>query len=214
MQPFKVLLAYKQKLFIQLIRKSLEDIPGLKVIGEVDSSLNVLELLKKTPADLIIMSIESVQDIDPLKEIKRKYPKVKILILTKENSKEILLKAIVAGVDGYMLTENTYSDLIVAINMIRQGGRFFSNIITGKMIDIIRGDLEDKNIPMSLSNREIQVLKLRCEGNSNKDIADSLSITNKTVACHLEHIKKKLKLKTISDLRQYLIEHGFLARYA
>ncbi len=212
MQPFKVVIAEKQKLIVELIKKSFEDIPGLKAVGDVDSSLNLVELLKKTPTDLIIMDIESLQDLNPVKEIKRNYPRVKILILTKEKSKEILLKAIFAGVDGYILTENTYSDLIVAINMIRQGGRFFSHIITEKLIDTFRGDMRDKIIMRNLSDREIEVLKLRCEGNSYKHIAECLSITTKTVAAHLEHIKKKLELRTNSDLREYLTEYGFLER--
>ena len=81
---------------------------------------------------MVILDINDRQQIEIIEQIKRIYPEVKILILSMEKSKRMLLQAILANVDGYMLKENTYSDLITAIEMIRQGGSYFCNQISAK----------------------------------------------------------------------------------
>lgn len=210
MPPFRVVIGDKQKLFLQAIRKNIEGIPDIEVIGEVYSVLNLLDIMKKSTVDLIIMDVENLQDIETLKEIKESYPEIKILILNMTKSKELLMQAILLKVDGYMITENAYSDLITAIHKISQGERYFCNIISGIMADIIHYELIRKVDRGLLSDREITVLTLRCKANSSAKIAELLSISPKTVACHITNIKKKLGIKTTSELMQYAIKHGHL----
>ena len=210
MPPFRVVLADKQKLFLQSLRTNIGEIPGIEVIEEVYSGINLLEIIKKTTIDMIIIDVENLQDLEAVKEIKQAYPKIKILILSMIKSKELLLQAILANVDGYMFTENAYSDLIKAIQVIRQGASYFCNISSVKMAEIIRELVNQKSAKKELTNREISVLTLRCAGNSYIKIAELLSIMPNTVKNHMDNIKKKLNLRTIPGLIEYAIKKGYL----
>ena len=159
---------------------------------------------------MVILDINDRQQIEIIEQIKRIYPEVKILILSMEKSKRMLLQAILANADGYMLKENTYSDLITAIEMIRQGGSYFCNQISGKMAEIIRDKFGNKIVPKGLSPLQLKVLILRCESKSYKEIAEILSLSDHTVRNYLASIKKKLNLRTQTDLIRYAIEQGYI----
>lgn len=210
MPPFRVVLSDNQLLFLQSIKKNLEEIPDLEVIGQVVTGPELLDLLKKSPTDMVILDVRNRQQIEIVEQMKRMYPEVKILILTMEKSKRLLLQAILANADGYMFKENAYSDLINAIGKIRQGGSYFCNIISGKMADIIREEFSSKIVLKPLSPIQLKVLILRCESKSYKDIAELLSLSYNTVRNYMVIIKNKLNIRTQSDLIKYAIEQGYI----
>ncbi len=211
MPPFRVVIADKQKLFFQLIRKTIEDIPDMAVIGDIDSGLNLLGLLNKTAADLLVIGAENLQDMDQVRDIKTTYPNIRILIITEENSKAFLLQAIYAGVDGFLLTESSYSELLSSLNTIRDGRKYFCSLSSEKMADIIRTDMRPKIIKGLLSEKEISVLKLRCKGYSLKEVGDLLSLSANTIENHLYRIKKKLNIRSKSELMQFAVKQGYLS---
>ena len=210
MPPFRVVLSDNEILFLQSIKKNLEEIPDLEVIGQIITDPELLDFLKKSPTDMVILDVHNRQQIEIVKQIKMIYPKLKILILTMEKSKRWLLQAILANADGYMLKENTYSDLISAIGKIRQGGSYFCNIISGKMADIIRDEFSRKIVRKPLSPMQLKVLIFRCESKSYKEIAELLSLSYNTVRNYMVTIKAKLNLRTQSDLIKYAIEQGYI----
>jgi two-component system, NarL family, response regulator NreC len=208
MTPFRVVLANGQILFLQSIRKNLEEVPGLEIIGEVCGAPELWKILKKCPTDMVVLDADNLQQIEMIKEIKRLYPTIKILVLMVEKSK-FLLQAILARADGYLLKENAYSELINAIDKIRQGGTYFCNIISGKMADIIRTEMSDK-IKKTLTTKQIKILTLRCESKSCREIAELLSLSPSTVRNYMTNIKRKLNIKAQSDLLTYAIRQGFI----
>jgi DNA-binding NarL/FixJ family response regulator len=212
MPPCRVVLSDNQTLFLQSLKKNLEEIPDLEVIGQVVTEKDLLDFVEKSTPDLVILDVGNLQQIEIVRQIKRSYPKTKILILTMEKSKNLLLQAILANTDGYMLKENTYSDLITAIQIIRQGGNYFCNIITAKMADIIRDEFTHKVSIKPLSHMQQKVLILRCESKSYKEIADLLSLSYNTVRNYMVTIKSKLNLRTQSDLMKYAIEQGYISQ--
>ena len=211
MPPFRVVLSDNQLLFLQSIKKNLEEIPDLEIIGQVVTGPELLDLLKKSPTDMVILDVYNRQQIEIVEQMKRMYPEVKILILTMEKSKRLLLQAILANADGYMLKENAYSDLITAIEKIRQGGSYFCTIISSKMADIIRETFSSKFDRKLLSPMQLKVLILRCESKSYKEIAELLSLSFNTVRNYMVTIKSKLNLTTQSDLIKYAIEQGYIS---
>jgi DNA-binding NarL/FixJ family response regulator len=210
MQPFRVVLSDNEILFLQSIKKNLEEIPDLEVIGQVVTGPELLDFIKKSPTDMVIVDVHNREQIEIVKQIKMIDPKVKILVLTMEKSKRWLLQAILANADGYMLKENTYSDLITAIDNIRQGGGYFCNIISCKMADIIREEFSSKIVRKPLSPVQLKVLMLRCESKSYKEIAKLLSLSYNTVRNYMTTIKIKLNLRTQSELIKYAIEQGYI----
>jgi len=210
MPPFRVVLANDQLVSLQSIKKNLEKIPDLEVIGEVVTGPELLDFLKKAPPDLVILDVHNRQQNEIVEQMKRIYPKVKVLILTMKRSKKLLLKAILANVDGYMLEENTYSDLVTAIDIIRHGGSYFCNIIYSEMADIIRNEFSGKLVRHLLSPMQIKVLILRCESKSYKEIAKLLSLSYNTVRNYMVNTKNKLGIRTQADLIKYAIEQGYI----
>jgi DNA-binding NarL/FixJ family response regulator len=210
MPPFRVVLADDEILFLQSIKKNLDEIPEVDVIGQIVADSDLLEFLKKSPADLVIMDVHHQEQMEIVKQIKMIYPEVKILILTMGKSKKWLLQAILAHTDGYMLKENKYTDLITAIERIRKGGSYFCTIISSKMAEIIREEFSSKIVKKLLSAVQLKVFLLRCEAKSYKEIAKLLSLSPNTVRNYMVTIKHKLNLKTQADLIKYAIEQGHI----
>ena len=212
MATYKIVLADDHPLFREGIKRIIEGIPGVQVVGEVGEGLALLELLKKSVPDLIILDISmpKMQGIEAAHKIKTLYPQVKILILTMHKSKEHLHSAISAGADGYLLKENAYADLISAIEVIQEGNTYISNLVYGHMVDFFRKQRREwVQRPKVLSSREKKVLALIAEGNSRKEIGEKLGITVSTVQSHRDNIKKKLSIKRTAELIKYAIEEGY-----
>jgi DNA-binding NarL/FixJ family response regulator len=138
--PLKIILAEDHLLFREMIRESIQKVPDLEVIGEVGDGLELLALLKTSAPDLIILDIAmpKLQGIEAAKEIKKLYPEIKILILTMHKSSEHVYRAISAGVEGYLLKENAYADLLSAIETVKAGKKYISSLISEQVADIIR----------------------------------------------------------------------------
>jgi DNA-binding NarL/FixJ family response regulator len=212
MTTYKIVLADDHVLFREGIKRIIEGLPGVQIVGEVGDGLALLELLKKSVPDLIILDISmpNLQGIEAAHKIKNLYPQVKILILTMHKSKEHLHRAISVGADGYLLKENAYADLISAIEVIHEGNTYISNLVYGHMVDFFRKQRRDwVQRPKVLSARERKVLVLISEGNSRKEIAEKLGITVSTVQNHRDNIKKKLNIKNTAELIKYAIEEGY-----
>lgn len=213
MQPYQIVLADDHLLFREGVKRIIEAYPELKVVGEVNDGLMLLELLKISPPGIVILDISmpNLQGIEATREIKTLCPEVKVLILTMHKSKEHLYRAISAGAEGYLLKEDAHTDLITAIKTIQAGGTYISPLIGDQMTDIfvekLRGKLESPTGP--LTNREIQVLQLVAEGKTSKEIADLLFISMMTVQNHRTNIKRKLNIKKNADLVKYAIEKGY-----
>ncbi len=213
--PYKILLADDHVLFREVIKESIQRIPGLEVVGGVNDGLELLDFLKTTVPNMIVLDITmpNLQGIEVAREIKRLYPTVKILVLTMHKSREHVFRAISAGADGYLLKENAYADLISAINTIREGKNYISSLISKQMADIIRwqtsgGGRGDNLEP--LTPREMQVLKYIADGKTSKEIAGILAISTLTVYNHRINMKKKLRIKRNADLIKYALEQGYL----
>ncbi len=157
---------------------------------------------------MVVLEADNLQQIEMVKEVKRIYPTVKILLIMAEKSK-LLLQAILARADGYLLKENAFSDLINAIEKIRQGRSYFCDIISGKVADMIRDGMSNK-IKKRLTAKQIKVLTFRWESKTCREIAELLSLSPSTVRNYITNIKRKLNLKTESDLVTYATRQGYI----
>ena len=204
MLPYRILLADDHVLFREVIKKAIAETPGLEVSGEVSDGLELLSLLKESVPDLIILDIgmPNLSGLEAAKEIKDKYSQVKILILTMHKSLGHIRGALDAGVDGYLLKENAYGDLLTAIQVVKQGGVYISPLIHGQLRDFLR---EEKQLdqPKPLSQRELEVLSLVANGMSYKEISQRLDISLSTIRGHIYNIKQKLKVKRTAQLIRY-----------
>jgi DNA-binding NarL/FixJ family response regulator len=212
LQPYRLLLAEDHIIFRELIKRSLKEIPGLEVVGEVSDGRELLESVESLNPHMVILDIglPSLSGLDAAKKIKEKHPEIKILLLTMYKSRDHLTRALEVGVDGYLLKEDAFKDLLTAIGMIRAGKSYLSKLLHQQMLE--RFVQKSRNKPRDakpLSPREIEVLKCLAEGKSSKEIAASLLISESTVRIHLRNIKKRLLTKTNVDLVRYALKHGY-----
>jgi len=228
MKPYRILLAEDHILFRDLIKKSLCEVPDLEVVGEVGDGLQLLKSAKALKPHMIILDIglPSLSGIEAARTIKQDNPNIKILFLTMFKSRDHLKHALDAKVDGYLLKENAFKDLITAIKLIRRGEIYISNIMLQKMADYIQhetwsvspveGDIGDKEIEINelpedieLTGREKEVLRYFAQGKTYKNIAELLSINYLTARNYIIMIKKKLHIKNNVDLIKYAINNGY-----
>ena len=228
MKSYRILLAEDHLLFRELIKKSLEVIPDIKIVGEVGDGLQLLESVKVLKPQMIILDIgmPGLSGIEAAKTIKQDNPEIKILLLTMYKSKDHLKHALDAKVDGYLLKENTFKDLTTAIEMIRKGEMYICNIMLQLISDYIRkdtwntpsesGDFSDQasdinelQSEMTLTPRESEVLIYFAQGRSLKNIAELLSINYRAVSYYIATIKQKLHIKNNVDLIKYAIKNNY-----
>jgi DNA-binding NarL/FixJ family response regulator len=211
---YKIVLAEDHVLVREGIKKIIEALPGLQIVGEVGDGLELLELLKGLAVDMVILDISmpSLPGIEVTREIKKAYPVVKVLILTMHKKKEYLDNAIAAGVDGYLLKEDAPKELLNAIEKIRQGMIYVSPLLSSDLATLyVQSRRQDPDEPLEpLSPREIEIITLIAEGKSSKEIASILFLSFRTIQNHRTKIMKKLNLKKNTDLVRYAIRKGYM----
>ena len=216
--PFSILLADDHVMFRRGVRRIIQSIDDVEVVGEASDGFELLELLKKTSPQLVILDISmpNLRGLEATREIKIINPAVKVLILTMHKDKEYLYHAFSAGAEGYLLKEDADSELISAIDTLRRGGTYISPLLSTQLADLFmqksRPGAEQMTSPREpLTTREREIIKLIAEGKSSKEVADLLFISSRTVQHHRANIMRKLNLKKTADLVKYALQKGYTA---
>jgi DNA-binding NarL/FixJ family response regulator len=217
MANYQVILADDHAIFREGLKLVLGKRSDLTVAGEASDGLELLAMLKHGPSpDLVILDISMprLRGIEAIREIKDINQKIKILVLTMHRDEHLLCEAFVAGADGYVLKEDVTTELFGAMDAVLRGEGHISSLLDrelkGAWINLFRGQkvaMPDDN----LSVREKEVLKLVAEGASNKQIADSLFLSVRTVDHHRAKIMEKLNLKSAVELIRYAISKGYIS---
>jgi DNA-binding NarL/FixJ family response regulator len=169
------------------------------------------------PVNVLIINMHSVDGpvVDLLKKIQQSYPKVKTLVVSVHNTEEMVLKTIKAGANGFLANDAEKDDLLEAIYTIRNGFDYFSksiaHILVNRYVDGIKND--DKALRPNMQNlsaRQIEILKLWGANYSNKEIAEKLFISLRTVETHKNHIMQKFNLKTTVDMVKFGIRNKLI----
>jgi DNA-binding NarL/FixJ family response regulator len=214
MQPYLLVLADDHTMFRQGIKRIIGTRADLKIIGEANDGLELLELMKKVKPNLVVLDISmpNLRGLEATREIRRCYPDVKILILTMHKSRAYVHHAIQDGAQGYLLKEDADTEFFAAIDAIRNGKTYLSPLILPEILPLLtaRGSkCEPTACPDPLTSRERQVVKLLAEGKSNKEIAELLFISVRTVEHHRTNAMVRLNIKKTIDLVKYAIEAGY-----
>ena len=214
MDPYRVVLADDHLLFREGMKRLIDEMPGVEVIGEASDGLELLALLKQSSPDLAIIDISmpNLRGIEAAREITTLYPRTEVLILTMHKSKEYLYHSISAGAKGYLLKEDSDAELFSAIKTIRNGGIYLTHTMAGELAEDLSQILGGKGQIRGelLTTREREVLKLIAEGKSNHEIAELLYISRRTAENHRANIMKKLKARKPADLVRYASERGII----
>ncbi len=211
----RIVIAEDHKILRQGLRSLLSMSDELEVVGEAGDGMSAIWTIRETEPDLVLLDLNmpKMDGIAVIKEIKQQSPETKILALTMYTKENYILEVFNSGGDGYCLKSAGQEDLMMAIKAVLAGKHYVSPEISGLVLE---GYLESrKKIKMKssfdiLTQREKEVLKLVGEGYQNKEIADYLCISPKTVEKHRANIMQKLDLHTASELTAYAIEKGLV----
>ena len=213
----RIVLADDHTILREGLRALLSAVPNFEIVAEAGDGREAVRCVEKLGPDLLLMdlSMPRMSGMDAISEIKKRFPAIKIIALTVHKTEEYLMATLQAGVDGYVLKDATHDELVMAIHNVMAGKPYLSPGISGKVIE---GYLEGKEGSLSvsswqkLSQREREVLKLIAEGYKNKEIAEDLCISLKTVEKHRANLMKKLDLHNAATLTVYAMERGLVSR--
>ena len=213
----RIVLADDHTILREGLRALLSTNADFEVVGEAEDGREAVRCVEKLEPDLLLMdlSMPRMSGMDAISEIKKRHPDTRIIALTVHKTEEYLLTTLQAGADGYVLKDATHDELVMAIHNVVSGKSYLSPGISEKVIE---GYLEGKESSSSitswqkLSQREREVLKLIAEGYKNKEIAEDLCISLKTVEKHRANLMKKLDLHNAAGLTVYAVERGLVSR--
>jgi two-component system response regulator NreC len=211
----RVLLAEDHTIVRKGLRSLLESAAGIEVIGEAKDGREAVEKVGQLRPDLVLMDITmpGLNGLEATRQIKKRFPEVKVLILTVHATEEYIFQILRAGASGYVVKQAAPAELLSAIQSVCQGQYFLSPSISRTVIEEYIRQAEAMAEPDSydqLTDREREVLQLIAEGHSNQEIADLLHISVKTVETHRAHLMDKLDLHSAAELTQYAIRKGVI----
>ncbi len=208
----KVMLADDHVLIREGIRQLLEFDGTIEVIDEANDGIECLDKIVQSKPDVLLLDINMPKKngIEVLEEIKKNNLQVKVLILTVHNEVEYLLRAVDIGVDGYILKDSESIELKKAINSLMNGENYIQpNLIPALNNKLISRD-NDKDKIEALTKRELEVLKCVANGMFNKDIADKLLISERTVKNHITSIFKKIDVVDRTQAAVFAIKNDII----
>ncbi|TCL57276.1 LuxR family two component transcriptional regulator [Kineothrix alysoides] len=211
----KVMLVDDHILMREGIKNLLEFDGSIEVISEASDGVECLDNLKHIIPDIILLDINmpNKNGIEVLTEIKKKGMSVKILMLTVHNEVEYLLKAIDIGADGYILKDTESAELKRAISYIIQGENYIQpSLIPALNSRLVNRDVDKEKID-SLTRRELEVLIQVSNGMFNKEIANSLDISERTVKNHISNIFKKIEVNDRTQAAVFAIKNNLIQLY-
>ena len=211
----KIVIAEDQTIVRKGLRSLLEPEENIEIVAEAGDGLEAVRCVEQYSPDLVLLDLAmpKMSGLSALKDIKERFNDTRILVLTFHTSEEYILEAFGSGADGYCLKNDTYSELLTAINSLLAGKSYISPSVSGKVLEgYLEGRQTLKKVTSweSLTKREREVLKLVGEGYSSVKIGEMLNISPKTADKHRSNIMNKLNLHSASSLTAYAIEKGLV----
>jgi DNA-binding NarL/FixJ family response regulator len=207
----RVIVADDHVIFRQGLLKLLQSLQHIVVAGEAGTGRETVTLITRKKPDIAILDI-SMPELDGfgiLEHIKSQGIQTRVIFLTMYRDALIAKKALQAGVSGYVLKDNAFEDLLYAIKTVSAGGTFISPSVSKSILGSPADEGREQQV---LTLRECEVLRLIASGLTNRQIADRLFISVKTVETHRSNIMQKLDVHTIADLVRYAIKTGLIEK--
>ena len=206
-EPINILLVDDHAIVIDGIAALLSNNPSYHIVGKAGDGQKALDIMAGAKTDVVITdySMSGMDGFTLIRNIKKAHPGVKIIMLSMHDEPSIVRDVLRTGIDSYILKKYTHLELMTAIEVVTGGGQFWSpevnKILLGKMQPDTQGHITE---------REMEVLKLLVSGMTNKKIAGSLFISERTVETHRKNLLRKTNCTNIVGLVKYVQAHGLM----
>ncbi len=203
----KILLVEDHAIVREGIKGLISQQEDIKVVAECADAEETLTVLQTVTPDLILCDINlpDMDGIDLIVQIKKKYPSIKIIILSSHTEEYFVLKALEVNADGYLHKNILKKELVESIKKVCKGEKYFSQAVSQTIINNMFHKKTSSQSITTFTQREKEILKLITEGMSNKAIADKLFISVKTVETHRTNLLKKAEVKNTAELVKFAI---------
>lgn len=211
MKKIRLVIADDHKILRESLMILLAQQDDIEIVGEAADGPSALQQVALLQPDIVILdiSLPRLNGLEIAARLQREEPNVKIIFLTMHRNEEFVARAYAAGASAYLLKENALDELMHAIRVVDSGGTFISEGIAGTVIAGFLGHQVSgqRGLTEQLSAREREILQLLAEGNTNKEIADALTLSLKTVETHRANIMRKLAFRNLADLALYAVRN-------
>ncbi len=216
MKPITVLLAEDHQIVREGFRCLLSNEPDIQVVAEAESGRQAVELIKELQPEVVVMDIAMplLNGLEATRQIRRDFPAIKILILSAHSDDAYIEQVFQLGAAGFLLKQTSSGMLAKAIREVHKGKKFYTPSVSQRLTSRQTATVGREGKPVTklnhLSSREMEVLQLVAEGKPNKQIADELKISFKTVDKHRQHLMAKLNIHDTASLTRYAISAGII----
>lgn len=210
--PVRLVIAESNQLIRFGLRAVFRNVDGVQIVGEAVNGTDLLELLSSFESDVLLLDFAAPGfSIDSVILCRKQFPNLKVVAITEAQSGRTIVEALKAGITSYIKKDCDIEEISSAVRETGAGGKFFC----GQILETLRKeeiDPEDSEIrqftcePVSLSERELQVIKLIAEGNTNAQIAEKLFLSNHTVNTHRKNIMAKLGVNNTASIVMYAVK--------
>jgi len=191
------------------LKKILEGQPGEFEFGEAGTAEEAIEQVREQTWDIVILDISlggGRNGLDTLKELKQIRPRLQVLILTMHSEEQYARRSFRSGAAGYITKDSPRAELIRAVSKVMEGGKYVSPVLAEKLVAYIEKDINGPPHE-TLSDREFQVMRLIASGKTVGEIAELLSLSDKTISTYRARILEKMGMKTSAELTHYAIRN-------
>ena len=216
MTKLRILLGDDHTLVRNGLRKILQERSDWEVVAEAGNGRDAIREAEEQKPDVAILDITMplLNGIEATRQIVRRQPEIRVLILSMHSTEEYVVQALKAGAAGYLIKDSADTELIRAVAALANGKSYFSPAVSRIMLDDYVRHLTEKGITDrydSLSEREREIFQLIAEGHSNKEIAVLLFLSPATIDTHRAHIMQKLDVHNTAELVLYAVRRGVIA---
>jgi DNA-binding NarL/FixJ family response regulator len=206
-----VLIADDHAIVRQGLKQILSATDDMIVAGEAGDGADALHLAREKQWDVFLLdvSMPNRNGIDTLKQIKKEYPRLPVLILSMHPEEQYAVRALRAGASGYLTKQSAPEQLVTAIRQVAKGRKYVSPAVAQQLAEAISDD-SDKSPHERITDREYQVLKLIASGNTLTQIAEELNLGVATVSTYRARLLEKMGLRSTAELIRYGFEHGLV----
>jgi len=215
-KPIRVLIVDDHQLMVEGLKSLLEDEDDIAFVAGANSMAETLNFLQNNEIDVILMDVNmpDASGIETTEKVKAGFPEIKVVALTMHEDIAVITKMIKAGASGYILKRTNMNEVVEAIRVVYNNGRYLSNVTQKIIMDNLgtaagQDELMEDSKPI-LSSRELEVLNLIAREYNNAQIAEQLFISERTVEAHRRNIFIKTETKSIVGLIKYAINRGLI----